>query len=292
MSKSLDTLHGEVTDLRERTERVESTTEAMCHKSCEQMAAIDSLEKRLNQMQEEFDKKVDKLESFSRRDNLKFFGIPETTGETFVICARKIVDVLKNTVPNRDWKTEDIIRAHRVGGKQTGDKPRPLIAKFTRWSDKMAILTSGRDALRQKGVAVASDLTTSQSRTLKRYREDGINAYYKGDKLVVGGPRRPRHAADQGYDSSNAEGHTDSDVNRTRSPSNSDSGGDIGGVSAADRNVSPPDANAQLSEADSLLVQTDRGDVTSTGVVTRNRARGGGVGARGTRAATPTQRDG
>ncbi|KAK7475608.1 hypothetical protein BaRGS_00033157, partial [Batillaria attramentaria] len=41
MSKSLDTLHGEVTDLRERTERVESTTEAMCHKSCEQMAAID-----------------------------------------------------------------------------------------------------------------------------------------------------------------------------------------------------------------------------------------------------------
>nr|KAG5691046.1 hypothetical protein BaRGS_003076 [Batillaria attramentaria] len=243
MSKSLDMLHGEVTDLRERTERLESTTEAMCHKSCEQMAAIDSLEKRLNQMQEEFDKKVDKLESCSRRDNLKFFGIPETTGETFVIRARKIVDVLKNTVPNRDWKTEDIIRAHR-------------------------------------------------SRTLKRYREDGINAYYKGDKLVVGGPRRPRHAADQGYDSSNAEGHTDSDVNRTRSPSNSDSGGDIGGVSAADRNVSPPDANAKLSEADSLLVQTDRGDVTSTGVVTRNRARGGGVGARETRAATPTQRDG
>nr|KAG5701746.1 hypothetical protein BaRGS_004348 [Batillaria attramentaria] len=107
----------------------------------------------------------------------------------------KVVDILCEAMPDKEWKPEDIIRAHRIGDKASGtenSKPRPLIAKFARWADKMNVLTKGREALRRKGIAVSADLTTSQSQTLRKYRNDGINAYYKGDKLVVGGPWRGR----------------------------------------------------------------------------------------------------
>nr|KAG5701748.1 hypothetical protein BaRGS_004350 [Batillaria attramentaria] len=107
----------------------------------------------------------------------------------------KVLDILCEAMPDKEWKPEDIIRAHRIGDKASGtenSKPRPLIAKFARWAEKMNLLTKGREALRRKGIAVSADLTTSQSQTLRKYRNDGINAYYKGDKLVVGGPWRGR----------------------------------------------------------------------------------------------------
>ena len=247
ISKSLKTLHGEVADLRQRTEAMESATENVCHKASEQRAAIDNLEDRLNRMQEEFDKKADRLESFSRRDNLKFCGIAESAGETFETCARKMVEVLRETVPNKVWREEDVIRAHRVGKKQPGasDKPRPLIAKFSRWADKMAILTKGRDALRQKGVAVASDLTTNQARTVRRYRDDGINAYYRGDRLVVGGPLRPRRSADQGDNNNHSGG---------RANNNDVRAGSAGGGASSAGGRDNPDAGSPLSYADSLFV--------------------------------------
>nr|KAG5693369.1 hypothetical protein BaRGS_015656 [Batillaria attramentaria] len=110
-------------------------------------------------------------------------------------------------MPDKEWKPEDIIRAHRIGDKASGtenSKPRPLIAKFARWADKMDVLSKGREALRRQGIAVSADLTTSQSQTLRKYRNDGINAYYKGDKLVVGGPLRGRgRHADQGSGDNN-----------------------------------------------------------------------------------------
>lgn len=54
----------------------------------------------------------DKLETFWRRDNLKFFGIPESENETL---NPNVVDVLQGTVPDKVWSVSDIVRAHRLG---------------------------------------------------------------------------------------------------------------------------------------------------------------------------------
>ena len=60
--------------------------------------------------------KIDKLESFSKRDNLKFFNVPESTElENNDSCARKILDLLQTCVPDRAWQLSDIVRAHRLG---------------------------------------------------------------------------------------------------------------------------------------------------------------------------------
>nr|KAG5708595.1 hypothetical protein BaRGS_033016 [Batillaria attramentaria] len=48
----------------------------------------------------------------------------------------------------------------------------------------MDILSKGRDKLRAKGIAVASDLTERQNSIVQGYRRDGIHAYYIGSRLV------------------------------------------------------------------------------------------------------------
>ena len=122
-----------------------------------------------------------------------------TTRLSWKSCVMKVVSILQDTVPNRQWCRADIVRAHRLGSN-TSDKSRngfsklqPVIVKFTRWSDKMDILTKGREAPKKEGVTVAGDLTTKQQDTIQEHREWGLRAYYQGNRLVMAGPLQYHH---------------------------------------------------------------------------------------------------
>ena len=159
-------------------------------------SAVTSLQHKLAQVTTEFkEKKNDKLEGFSRRDNLNFFNISRSADEDYETCVQKGVDSLQDTIPNRQCCREDIVGAHRLGSNTRDNnnsngffKPQPMIVRFTRWSDKMDILTKGREGLKKKGVTVAGDLTTKQQNIIQEHRHRGLRAYYRGNKLVVAGP--------------------------------------------------------------------------------------------------------
>ena len=86
-------------------------------------------------------------------------------------------------MPNKQWSRDDIIRAHRLGNSNQNSngytRPQPIIAKFAKWSDKMDILTKGREQLKRKGARVAGDLTTRQQKVIEGYRDKGQRAYYE-----------------------------------------------------------------------------------------------------------------
>ena len=168
----------DVDDLKERTKAIEEATVNMTMKNDEHRAAIDALENRKEEMTQRLDDKIDKLESFSKRDNLKFFSVAESPEpETSDSCA-KILDLLQNCVPDRVWQLSDIVRAHRLGtdknrndsGSNSGGndrRPRPIIVKFAHWGAKMHVLTKRRNGLKRQGVAVTGDLTTRQQSIIK-----------------------------------------------------------------------------------------------------------------------------
>ncbi|KAK7106041.1 hypothetical protein V1264_017344 [Littorina saxatilis] len=167
------------------------------------------MEDRLEHFRGSVDDELDKLEAFSRRDNLKFFNVPQTDTsgkESYDECATALINVLHNTVPDKQWSRDDIVRAHRLHTNRSG--PQPMIAKLAKWSDKMDILTKGRDKLNEKGVRVACDLTSRQQNMIRQHRDRGIHAYYRGNTLVVDGPlqsrRNHRHQNDQEHHSSYA----------------------------------------------------------------------------------------
>ena len=142
--------------------------------------AVQTLEQKLVDLSMDVSDRLGKLEAFSRRDNLKFFNIPQSRNENHDTCTATLLEFLQNTIPNKQWSRDDIMRAHRLGNSNQNSngytRPQPIIAKFAMWSNKMDIQTKGREQLKRKSVRVAGDLTTRQQKVIKGYRDKGQRA--------------------------------------------------------------------------------------------------------------------
>ena len=150
---------------------------------------------RLEQLEQE----LHSLDVDSRRCNLKFLGVREPTRDNYRANVNVIVDALNECSSSRTWEHSDIQRAHRLGARrQRSGQPRPLIAEFHRWSDRMEILTDGAlwDLLRQEGIRVTSGPTTRQRNEIQYYHQQGKLAYFKNGKLRVE-ERRPHPSGDR-----------------------------------------------------------------------------------------------
>ena len=89
---------------------------------------------------ESLESRIDKLEDYSRRDNLLFSGFEEEEKEN---CENKVRDLLarKIFIGERNINVNNIVivRAHRLGRYKAGNT-RPIIVKFREFSDKQLIL--------------------------------------------------------------------------------------------------------------------------------------------------------
>jgi archaellum component FlaC len=163
----------------------------------ENKRTLQNVSSQINGLQEEIESlqtEVDKHEQFSRRDNLRVYGIPhvgDSDRESYDTCARAVTDILNSVDGPKQWTTDDIARAHRVGRSQEG-KPRPMIVKFSNWKDKMSILSDRqyRDSLESRGVKVSNDLTRKQAAIVAEARREGKVAFFRHGKMTIG-PRRP-----------------------------------------------------------------------------------------------------
>ncbi len=87
--------------------------------------------------------KLEDMENRSRRNNVHFIGFPE--GKEGGDMVRFLEDLLPNLL-NIEGRRE-IERAHRVAGQRpaAGDRPRPILARFLRSSDRDAVLRAARN---------------------------------------------------------------------------------------------------------------------------------------------------
>lgn len=133
-------------------------------------------------------KRLDSLEDFSRRNNLRFDGIEETPGENWEIIAEKVRKLVKEKIGLE--KGIEIERAHRVG-QRNSEKPRTIVAKFLRFTERQDIL---RNCSKLKGtnIYINEDLCEvslnkrkEQLEELREARRAGKVAYFVHTKLVV-----------------------------------------------------------------------------------------------------------
>ena len=129
---------------------------------------------------------LDRLEMFSRRNNIKFFNVYEGPNESYTDCVRKVVQLLNRFYPIKTWSTSDIERAHRTGPNRDSKYPRPLIARLHRWQDKMTVLQEKecrKDMADTLEIRVSSDLTRRQTDVLRKERQEGNRAYFRNGRL-------------------------------------------------------------------------------------------------------------
>ena len=112
---------------------------------------------------------IDRLQQYSRRENVRVFGIAEIADE-------KTNDIIVKVAGDMgvDITERDISVSHRIG-KKMGTKPRPIIAKFVRRDTKTAIMRNKRNLKGLDGymsVFVNDDLTTMRSKLVYELKRD------------------------------------------------------------------------------------------------------------------------
>ena len=113
--RNFDKVDGKIHDINCKTEKME---QGMANNTF----MINSLYERLFA-----------LECYSRGFNLRFFKVPEKTGEDCIVTLGKII--------SKDLKQTPVIEnTHRVGPSRDDGSPHPIIAKFLYRPDRRDIL--------------------------------------------------------------------------------------------------------------------------------------------------------
>lgn len=184
---------------RQRIELKEAKTAIKnLQKSCE------DFENKANELTREKDRNNDKLldlESRSMRENLVFYGIPETAATDGIqeSCETQIKNVINNYM---GINAENFIfdRVHRMGSDKAR-KPRAIVAKFHYFSEREAVRLKSYDAdikrkLREANLGVGiqrpqqtrdarramADIIKAEEEKRRKVRQNG-NKLYVDDKL-------------------------------------------------------------------------------------------------------------
>ena len=139
------------------------------------------------------------MEVYQRRENLRFYGIREASGTTEENVKEVLVGFMQNELDISEADTIEFQRIHRIGRfNPSQDKPRPIIARFLRYSDRELVMSRAKK-LKGKGLEISADLPkdiVNRRKQLmpkfKKAKEDGQSAYFKRsepDKLYIEGIR-------------------------------------------------------------------------------------------------------
>jgi hypothetical protein len=235
------------------------------HRHEQAIDEVSDKQDRLNETVASLEAEIDRLEGFSRRNNIKFFGIPEANPGEEDDCAQAVLHVLNTYIPQETWGTETIERAHRIGRFiPNKPNPRPVIVKFQSWRDAIRVMKdrAARDDMEHDGLRVAQDLTRRQVETLKELRGEGKVAFYVNGKLKV--------RDDDGDHRSQAENNTNNVAVRGRGGIRGQRGGPRGrggrgrGLHAAQQQHSASGRVSNQGLPVQPINETSGGDVTSS----------------------------
>ena len=139
------------------------------------------------------------MEVYQRRENLRFYGIRETSGTTEENTKEVLVGFMQNELNISEADTFEFQRIHRIGRlNPSQNKPRPIIARFLRYSDRELVMSRVKK-LKGKGLGISADLPKEIVKRrkelmpkFKKAKEDGQSVFFKRsepDKLYIEGIR-------------------------------------------------------------------------------------------------------
>ena len=164
-------LEKDVHNLKDKTEKTRTKVDEL-EKSVEfREVDISDMQKDLKKVQHEAEELKMQLlyqEHYSRRENLMFLGIQENNApiDAESETENKNVENTKEVIYNflqKELSLENAVsrfefqRIHRVG-KRAGKKPRPIIARFLRHSDREEVLLRAKTSLKGNDYGVFEDM--------------------------------------------------------------------------------------------------------------------------------------
>ena len=159
---------------------------------------IEEIKRRENQTSDKIKGLEDQIlyqEVYSRRENLRLFGLPEEGHGSENTC-EVVYKFLENELELEDARNIEFQRVHRLGKKKAGQS-RPIIVRFLRFPERELIFRNVRDLGEESDVKAYADFPKEiRDRRkklwpkLKQAREDGKVAFFdkrEPDKLYING---------------------------------------------------------------------------------------------------------
>ena len=142
---------------------------------------MKKMEKEITELRSEVMKNkiaANKTERISRRNNVRFVGVPESPQGQREDCVEAVEGLLRSKF-EMNTKLE---RAHRDGRKLEG-RPRHILVKFLSYREKVDVMRRAREALKDERYFVVDDLTQSDLEEKRKWRDQVQEMYKKGTKL-------------------------------------------------------------------------------------------------------------
>uniref|UniRef100_A0A1Y1K7J7 L1 transposable element RRM domain-containing protein n=1 Tax=Photinus pyralis TaxID=7054 RepID=A0A1Y1K7J7_PHOPY len=121
---------------------------------------INALSDKVQSLERKLEDQTESLEQYSRLNNLRIFGVPESDSED---TDKVIVKLCKEQL-KVDLQLGDIDCSHRLPGPD--NQPRPLIVKFVRRSMK-TLVYNNKKLLKGTKVIIREDLTKRRLQLLR-----------------------------------------------------------------------------------------------------------------------------
>ncbi|XP_051980432.1 uncharacterized protein si:ch211-196c10.15 [Xyrauchen texanus] len=151
--------------------------------------ASDDHQKRITGLED----RVNEMERYHRRWNLRLYGLPEQEGED---VKQRVIDICKAVIqdPEEDLRSQ-IDVSHRIGRREDG-KTRPVITRFALRSAKEKVWKCAKNSefLKIKKLKFGEDLTTKDKETrtklwpqIEEARKQGRRAFFVGARAIIEG---------------------------------------------------------------------------------------------------------
>lgn len=165
-------IHKEIEDIRQEKDMIQLDIDAV-QENCDQgVRNIKHIEDT-----------IDGIERNYIKSNMRIFGLHELQNENRAILRERVVnEVLRVARPDIQWSPFCITDVYRLG--KPGRFARTIIVTFAASDVKFSVF-EGREALRQKGIRVANDLTSREKASLSDLREKGQKGYFFKGKLHI-----------------------------------------------------------------------------------------------------------
>ena len=171
---SMSQLEKEVSVLDTRTKTIDKSVDELKESLCFCEDEISELKKNAYDIKDncssnndELRKQILYLETYSRRENLKFVGIPEKNSSNDNISdagegssedtAAVICKFMANELSMADPHKIEFQRIHRLG-KPNRKSPRPILVRFLRYSERQKVQELARSKLKGTNYAVYEDI--------------------------------------------------------------------------------------------------------------------------------------
>lgn len=199
LESSVKGIKSEIASLSDKTASVEKSVGEMDNNLKFMNSEIEELKSKIRDNDMEIKSLNDRLlyqDVYSRRENLRFFGIPESTDKTEENAREVIYRFMETELELDNARDIDLQRVHRMGAKKPGYS-RPIIARFLRYPDRERVFERALEMKEEIDVKIYSDFPKEiqerrkrQWPRLKRAREEGKRAFFskkEPDKLYIDG---------------------------------------------------------------------------------------------------------